>query len=372
MKILYTATVLSHICQFHLPYMKHLQEQGHTIHVAAHDNLAEKNGLSLQYTDRFIETPFQRSPKSPDNIKAYKQLKKLINTEHYDLVICNTPMGGVVTRLAAKNARRNGTRVIYIAHGFHFFKGASKKAWMVYYPVEKMMAQYCDVLVTINEEDYALAKEKFKTQVEHICGVGVNPERYHPAEKDEIREMRKKEGLSEDDFVILCTGELNRNKNQKTLISAAAQLRSRIPGFKVLLAGNGPLEGELREQIRQEGLEDTVKLLGYRTDLERVVPAVDLIVSCSFREGLGLNVIEGMLCKKAVVASINRGHTELIEDCVNGYLVHPKDADALAEKIYQIQQNADLRMKMASAGYRRAEKYTVPSVCIKIQEIFTS
>ena len=139
MKILYTATVASHICQFHLPHMQHLQEEGWEVHVAAHDNLAVKNGLQLKYCDRFIETPFSRSPKSPDNLRAYRQLKKLLAEEHYDVIFCNTPMGGIVTRLAAKKTRKRGTKVLYMAHGFHFFKGSSRAAWLVYYPIGKKM-----------------------------------------------------------------------------------------------------------------------------------------------------------------------------------------------------------------------------------------
>ena len=370
MKILYTATVLSHICQFHLPYLQMLQEQGHEVHVAAHDNLAVKNGLQLKYTDKFIEIPFARSPASPDNIKAYKQLKKLINAEHYDVILCNTPMGGIVTRLAAKKARKNGTKVIYMAHGFHFYKGASKKAWLVFYPIERYMARHCDVLVTINEEDYALAKAKFKNvKVEHIHGVGVRTERYHFATAEECAQMRNDEGLNADDFAILCTGELNANKDQKTLICAAAKLKDKIPNLKVLLAGNGPLEDELREQIKSLGLEGAVKMLGYRTDLENVVPAMDLIVSCSHREGLPLNIIEAMLCEKPLVASVNRGHTELIDNGVNGYLFSAGDVDTLADKIEEIYKNPDAMMTMGIAGYEKAQRYTVDSVKTEIEKI---
>jgi len=369
MKILYTATVLSHICQFHLPYLKSLQENGHCIHVAAHDNLSVKNGLSLKYTDRFIETPFQRSPKSPDNIKAYKQLKSLIAEEKYDIIVCNTPMGGVVTRLAAKAARKKGTKVIYIAHGFHFFKGAAKSAWMVYYPIEKILAKYCDVVVTINEEDYQLAKERFPVRVEHICGIGVDPNRYHPVSESEKMLLREKENLSEHDFVILCTGELNRNKNQKTLIEAASLLQGIIPNLKVLLAGNGPNEPALHAQITALHLEDSVRLLGYRTDLENLVPAVDLIVSCSYREGLPMNIIEGMLCQKPVVASVNRGHVELVEDGVNGYLVQADDSKAFADRINKLFTDRELAKRFGDSGYRKAENYTVSAVSGTIEQI---
>lgn len=363
MKILYTATVLSHICQFHLPHMQHLQEQGWEVHVAAHDNLAVKNGLQLKYCDKFIETPFSRSPKSPDNLKAYKQLKKLLSEEHYDEILCNTPMGGIVTRLAAKKTRKQGTKVIYMAHGFHFYKGSSRKAWLVFYPIEKYMAKKCDLLITINKEDYALAQEKFskRTKVAHIHGVGVDEKRYHPATPEEQLAMRKAEGLSSEDFVILCTGELNENKNQKTLISAAAQLKDKIPNLKVLLAGNGPKEQELRGQIQAEGLEGIVKLLGYRTDLEKVVPAVDLVVSCSKREGMPLNIIEAMLCKKPVAASHNRGHDELVREGETGFLFDAGDADCLAALLLRLAEEPELRKTLGEAGAAAARPYAVRS-----------
>ncbi len=374
MKILYTATVLSHICQFHLPHMKHLREQGWEVHVAAHDNLAVKNGLQLRYCDKFIETPFSRSPKSPDNLRAYRQLKRLLSEEHYDVILCNTPMGGIVTRLAAKKARKQGTKVVYMAHGFHFFKGSSKKAWMVFYPIEKHMARYCDLLITVNEEDCALALKKFskRTRVAHIHGVGVDETRYRPATPEEQLAMRQAEGLAPEDFVILCTGELNENKNQKTLVSAAAELKDKIPQLKVLLAGNGPKEQALREQIRAEGLEDSVKLLGYRTDLEKVVPAADLVVSCSKREGMPLNIIEAMLCKKPVAASHNRGHDELVQDGATGFLVPASDVRQLSDGIATLMNDPERGVRFGEAGYEAARAYTVTSVRRELIDIITA
>ena len=373
MKILYTSTVLSHICQFHLPHMKALRERGWEVHVAAHDNLAVKNGLQLKNCDKFIETPFDRSPKSPNNVKAYRQLKKLLAEERYDVILCNTPMGGIVTRLAAKKTRKQGTKVIYMAHGFHFFKGSSKKSWMVFYPIEKHMAKRCDMLITINEEDYTLAKERFgkRTRVEHIHGVGVDENRYHPATEEEQRTMRGAEGLTKDDFVILCTGELYENKNQSTLIRAAYMLKDKLPNLKVLLAGNGPKEQELRELIASLGLESIVKLLGYRTDLERVTPAVDLVVSCSLREGMPLNIIEAMLCKKPVVASHNRGHDELVEDGVTGYLLELKDAEGFAERINMLAKDGFMRFKLGESGYSKAQDYRVEAVRHELLQMIT-
>lgn len=373
MKILYTSTVLSHICQFHLPHMKNLREAGWEVHVAAHDNLAVKNGLRLKNCDKFIEVPFDRSPKSPNNVKAYRQLKKLLAEEHYDVILCNTPMGGIVTRLAAKKARKRGTKVVYMAHGFHFFKGASKKNWLVYYPIEKHMARLCDMLITVNNEDYELAKRKFggRTKVEHIHGVGVDENRYHPATEAEQRVMREAEGLSPDDFVILCTGELNENKNQSTLIRAAALLKDRLPNLKVLLAGNGPKEQELRGLIADERLEGVVRLLGYRTDLEKLTPAVDLVVSCSRREGMPLNIIEAMLCKKPVIASHNRGHDELVKEGETGFLLDPDNVEGFSERIIRIAAESSLGVLMGKNATDIVSPYTVGAVGNELVSIVT-
>ena len=369
MKILYVATVLSHICQFHLPHLRMLKEQGHEIHVAAHDNLTVKNGLQLRYADRHIEIPFERSPFNRRNIKAYRRLKELIDGGNYDLIVCNTPVGGILTRLAARKARKQGTKVIYIAHGFHFFRGAPRKNWLLYYPLEKHFARLCDMVITINEEDYQLAKSRFPGRVEHIHGIGADENRYHPASREERLAMRQREGLSEEDFVVLCTGELNENKNQKTLIAAAALLKDRIPHLKVLLGGNGPKEQELKAQVRELGLEETVRFLGYRTDLERVVPAVDVVVSCSRREGLPLNIVEAMLCEKPIVASTNRGHRELVKDGATGFLLAPDDATGYADALEVLSKDAEFGRKFGKAGREKALPYQVADIAKSLEKL---
>ena len=152
-KVLFAATVDSHIKQFHLPYLKWFKEHGYEVHVAT-------NGKEvIPYCDVKHQISFERSPLKFNNIKAIGQLKKIIEKEQFEIIHCHTPMGSVVTRLAALKARKNGTRVIYTAHGFHFFKGAPIQNWLIYYPIEKLMARYTDCLITINEEDYEFAKK---------------------------------------------------------------------------------------------------------------------------------------------------------------------------------------------------------------------
>lgn len=366
-KVLYVATVLSHICQFHLPYLKMFQDDGWEVHAAARNNLAEKNGLALKYVDRFVEIPFQRSPKSLQNINAYKQLKKLLKQESYDLVVCNTPMGGIITRLAARKARKQGAKVIYIAHGFHFYKGAPKKNWLIYYPIEKYFAKKCDVLVTITQEDYKTASQKFHTKVMHMHGVGVDANRHHFVDEAHKNKIREEEGFSREDFICLCTGELNGNKNQQQLISLVPILKKQIKNFKLLLAGNGNLKEELEHQIQMLGVENEVKLIGYQPEIERFVRTSDVILSASKREGLPFNVLEAMLAKKPVVLSLNRGHRELVEDGVTGFLCN--NESEFVTNILKLYNDRNLYNKIAEKAYVKAQNYTIQACMCEFRKL---
>lgn len=369
MKILYTASVLSHICQFHLPVMEMLQKEGHEIHVAAKNNLAEKNGLQLEFTDRYIEIPIQRSPKDRRNIEAYKKLKKLFQEEYYDVVICNTPVAGVLTRMAAKETRKRGTTVIYMAHGFHFYKGAPKKYWLIY-PIERYFAnRRTDILITINKEDFQRAKKDFCCTVKHIYGVGVRTDRYHPAEFEQQMQMRRNVGVEESDFVIICSKELMFNNNQKTLFRAVALIKNKVPNMKVLIAGNGPDEEMLRKLAVELKIDDIVRFLGYRTDLEKVVPMANLVVSCSYREGMPLNIIEAMLCARPIIASHNRGHNELIEEGKTGYLYDMLDEKMLADYIMKIVQNPKKAIEFGKRAYEKVQNYTSDEVVKQMKKI---
>lgn len=370
MKVLLVATVQSHICQFHKPLVAMLHEHGCEVCVAARNNLAEKNGLKLDFVEQVFDVPFQRSPFSPKNLGAYKQLKKIIDDGGYDVIHCNTPVGGVLGRLAARKVRKRGTEVFYTAHGFHFYKGAPKKNWLIWYPAEKFMCRYTDKLITITQEDYDLASAKFSTRVERIHGVGANAAKYRKLSEAECVELRHELGYTEDDKLLLCTGELLPNKNQITAIRALKILIKQQPKAKLLLAGNGPTLAELQAEVVVLGLQNYVEFLGYRTDLERYANIADVIVSCSYREGLPMNIVEGMLLGKPVVASYNRGHRELIAPDVTGYMVPPADANAFAEKIAVLLNDGELADRMGQAGYEKAQLYADTNVRQELQAIY--
>ena len=314
--------------------MKLLKENGWKIHVAARNNLAEKNGLELEYPDKVFDIPFQRSPFDKRNINAYIQLREVLKEEHYDVIHCNTPVGGMLARLAGNKYRKNGTQIFYTAHGFHFYQGAPLRNWVMYYPLEKIMSNYTDKLITITEEDYRLAEKKFHCPVYHIHGVGANSQKYHPVSTDEKEQIKKELGIK--GHIIINVGELLPNKNQKTAIRAMKEVIKRYPDAYLLIAGNGKERKNLEDLARIERIEKNVVFLGYTTQLQKYLNACDLEIACSYREGLPLNVMEAMMCGKPVVASHNRGHDELIVDGVTGFLVAPDNPQEYAEAVCRI------------------------------------
>ena len=369
-KVLLVATVQSHIGQFHRPLAEVLHNHGYEVHVAAHDNLYLKNGLKLDFADKVFDVPFSRSPKSKDNVEAYKRLKQILDNDHYEAVHCNTPMGGFVTRLAARNARKKGTKVFYTAHGFHFYDGAPKKNWLIYYPIERFFSRMTDTLITITREDYKLASEKFHCHIEHMHGVGVDGKRYFKASAEEKMAMRKKMGYSVTQKLILCIGELNQNKNQTMAIKAMHKVVEQFPDALLILAGNGPREEFLKEFIRQEGLEKNIQMIGYVTNLQDYQHIVDVQVCCSKREGLPLNVVESMLSGNPVVASLNRGHRELIENGKTGYIVAVDDSEKMAEKVLLMLQDEKQKQYIETNAMMFAQQYTFDNVKKELKAIY--
>lgn len=370
-KVLITATVLSHIAQFHRPLAELLHKNGYEVHVAGKDNLAQKNGLKLDWADKVFDVDFSRSPKSRHNIKAYRHLKKTIDRECYSHIHCNTPMGGIVTRLASREARKNGTVVIYTAHGFHFHKRAPKFAWMVYYPIEKWFARYTDKLITINHEDYELAKFRFKCNVFYTHGVGVSEKRYFPIENEaEYNSLCNELGIPADKKVILAVGELLPNKNQKMAIKAMRQVKEIEPEALLIIAGNGPMKTSLEKFISDFDLHDNVRLIGYCTNLEKYQKIAYMLVACSYREGLPLNIVEAMMAENPVVATHNRGHDELIVHNCTGFLVEPDDSESMAQYIIRLLREDNFRNDMGKQARKFALDYSDSNVELELKEVY--
>ena len=217
MKILYVTTISDTVDAFLVPYILELIMRGHEVDIACKIQKPIAPEL-LRGGCKVYNIPFSRSPFSKDNLAAYRQLKAIISTDHYDIVHTHTPNASACARLACRNLRKTGLRVIYTVHGFHFYKGAPLINWLIFFPAERWMSPHTDVLVTINKEDFAVAKERLKAKTAvYIPGVGVNAEKFSAGLADRSAKRRMLE-LPVDAFVVLSVGELNQNKNQEIVI----------------------------------------------------------------------------------------------------------------------------------------------------------
>lgn len=329
-KVLFTSHT-ANFQKFNHPFMKWFKKQGYEVHYAS---MGEEPVL---HCDKHYTICFNRSPFSTDNIKAYKPLKKIIDTENYEIIHTHTPMGGVVTRLAARKARKNGTKVIYTAHGFHFYKGAPLKNWAIYYPVEKLLAHYTDTIITINAEDYALATNKMKTTVIHVNGVGVDSTKiHHSLSSKKVTDYRQKLGLKASDFVMIYIAELSIRKRQVWLINTLANTLLINKDIHLLLAGIDSLKGQCQQSVKDLNIASQVHFLGYRQDISELLDISNIALTSSSQEGLPVGVMESMLLGLPIVASDCRGVRDLVRDDVDGYICNLNDSTAFNNKVTQL------------------------------------
>lgn len=336
-KALMIASVASMIDQFNMPNIELLQSLDYHVDVAADfknpGNISNERSKDLirrlkAIGTEVIDIPIPRVLNPTAVIRAYKLVKMLITTRHYDLIHCHSPIGGAITRLAAKNERKNGTRVMYTAHGFHFYTGASLKNWIIFYPIEKWLSRYTDVLITINKEDYERATEKFKAKkTVYVPGIGVDTKKFgiHYAGDEKRREL----GISSSDIMLLSVGELNDNKNHEVVIRALAKLETK-PYY--IIVGKGDKEKYLKNLISKLNIQDRVKLVGLRSDVIDLYDAADVFVLPSFREGLSVSLMEAMASGLPVVCSRIRGNIDLIDN-QGGFFFDPIDVETVLESI---------------------------------------
>ena len=360
MKVLFIATVTEHIKAFHLPYLRWFKEQGWEVHVAAYGD------DEIPYCDRKHNISVQRSPFRLSNIKAYFQLKAVLKNEKYDIIHGHTPMGGVLTRLCGKKHRKNGTRVIYSAHGFHFYKGAPVLNWLLYYPMERWLSKHTDTLITTNHEDYELAKRKMKAKnIYYVPGVGVDTGRFASAAVD--RESKRSElGIPADATVLISVGELNKNKNHEVMIKAVAALNK--PGVHYCIVGKGGFEPYLKKLSAAPGIN--VRLLGYRTDIADLLHMADIFVFPSLREGLSVSLMEAMAAGLPCVVSGIRGNVDLIEHSKGGFTCGTADIGGYVDAVKKIMKNPELKKNMGEYNKTAVQGFSLAVVMEKLKEIY--
>ena len=315
---------------------------------------------------RIYPVPISRNPFAMSNLTAYRQLVSFIEREKIDCIHCNTPVGGLLGRLAGKKC--GVRRVIYQAHGFHFYKGAPLKNWMLYYPIERWLARYTDGLITINREDHALAQRKMRLRnggrVYYVPGVGIDLGKFQETTADKAAKRREL-GIPEDAVLLLSVGELNRNKNHETVIRAMAGL-----DVYYIVAGSGALQAHLQELVNTLGLRDRVKLLGYRSDVKELYETADIFVFPSFREGLSISLMEAMASGLPCVASRIRGNTDLLENKNGGFLCSPADASAFTDAIRRLATDGQLRQELGENNRKTVQSFSRETVIREMLKIY--
>lgn len=357
-QVLILTTTHDFLGKFEMENVKLLQRMGYVVHYAA--RMEEPHYISDR--ERLERMGVQIHPieiaRSPyvlrDNQKALKQILKLIELYHFDILHCHTPVGGVLGRLAGKLSGDKNLTVIYTAHGFHFYKQAPLWNRLVYYGIEKRLARFTDILIVINEEDYRHAKRfhlKKGGKVYKIPGIGLDRKRFRPLSQNARKAFRKKLGIQEEDFFLVSVGELNENKNHRILLKAFQIVKENYPdagNFRLGICGDGFLRRELERQIQELGLDEMVSIYGYCPKVWEILGCADASLFPSKREGLGMAALESLAMGIPVIASDNRGTREYMEHKKNGFVCHYEDAGGFAKGILTLKEMSKRKREQMS------------------------
>ena len=373
-KVLILASVASMIDQFNIPNIKLLQNIGYEVHVAC--NFEKGSSCSFEKIEilkellkklnvKCYQINFERNIlKIGNNLKAYKEVKNILTENKYKFLHCHSPIGGVIGRIAGYKTQ---TKVIYTAHGFHFFKGAPLINWLLYYPIEKYLSKYTDILITINQEDYKRARTFSAKKVEYIPGVGIDIEKIKNIKVNK-KEKRVEFGLNEENVVLLSVGELNKNKNHSVVIKALAKINN--PNIYYLICGQGNLKGELLNLAKKLNLEKNVKILGFRRDIYEIYTISDVFIFPSLREGLGLAALEGMSNGLPLISSNVHGINDYTENEKTGYCVDRFNIEGFKSAIEKLAFNRELRQKMGNYNRKIVKKFDIHKVNKIIKNIY--
>lgn len=372
-KVLLVSHVSGFVPQFEMNNVRILQDMGYEVHYASNyntpsygtDNERLKGTGIVQHQVDFVRSPWN----VPANLKAYRQLKRLMRAYNFALVHCHNPMSAALTRIAAK---MTGTGpVLYTAHGFHFYQGAPLHMWLLYGTMELLLSFLTDQQICINKEDYLFAKHFFHSRrVDYIPGVGIDVERIKRTTAAADRAKKRQElGIPLDSVVLVTAGEMIPRKNQKIILQALAELKKQSsdvpPGEKAfgslryfcIVCGHGELKEELEVLAHGLGIENDVLFPGYRQDLWEIYAASDIFVFPSLQEGLPAALLEAMASGLPVVCSDIRGSNELIVNGRGGFRVPPRALGEYTAQLHALSVSQEKRERMGEWNRQTAEKY---------------
>lgn len=374
-KVLMLASVASMIDQFNMPNIELMQKMGYEVHVAC--NFIKGNTCSAQRIRALLETFSDMQviwhqwdcPRDLSSAvkcyQAYRQLRQLTSQYQFVWLHCHSPIGGALARIAAW---RRGIRVIYTAHGFHFYKGAPWKNWLLYYPVEKLLAYCTHELVTINKEDYAFAKKNLKAKkICHIPGVGIDVDQFAVRKPQGVKEFRRKYRIPEHALVLLSVGELNEGKNHRMVIHALASLPRQDVYY--CICGQGDLRGELEQFAASQGVGGRIRMLGYQEDMPKIYQSADIFVFPSVREGMPVALMEAMASGLPCIVSDIRGSRELVDEA-GGMRFSLKQPKQLILALEQMLEDGQLRAACGAYNRRKVGSYSREAVQKRMYRIY--
>ncbi|CAH0419139.1 glycosyltransferase [Periweissella ghanensis] len=341
-KVLIVAAKANMIRQFNQHNILILQELGFEVHVGT--NFKEFGSMDNQENDKLIQWLKEHDVTSHQidfgrklgsfkaNFVVIKQLRAIMKDKNeWAFMHAHSPIGSVLGRIAAKS---QGVKTMYTSHGFHFFKGGPKKNWLVF-PIEWLLGFITDQLIVINSNDLKIADYLPIENVEYIPSVGIDVKKMMAITSEERASMRNEKraelGLKPDDFVLLHVGELSNLKNQRIVIEAMGKINN--PNLKFMIAGVGPNHDEYLALAKELGLENQLKLLGYRNDIQALHFAADLFVFPSRREGFGLGGFEALVDGLKVIGTKNTGMKDFIIGPAYGELIDTTNVDAVTNAI---------------------------------------
>ena len=370
-KLLYISNISNGVSSFSKASVLAAKEIGFEFYLAANFNGATKEKLSQdekEYGVHLCHIDLVRNPYSIQNVKAYKQLVELINKEKIDYIHCNTPVGGLLGRLAGNKCNVKG--IIYQAHGFHFYKGAPLKNWLIYYPIEKWMSNYTDALITINLEDYEIAKSfnlRNKGNVYYVPGVGIDLNKFN-VKSNNKRLIKNNYHFNDNHFILISVGRLDENKNNKTLIKAISLISDK--NVQLIICGDGEKKQELITYSDELGIQDKVHFLGNCENMIEMYAIADVFVMASYREGLSRSIMEAMASGLPCIVSDIRGNRDLIKNEINGFLVSANDARDFSEKITFLKNKNNVRNDIRIRNIEDVKKFSLDEVKKIMLEIY--
>lgn len=370
-KVLFVATVYRFLA-FEENDIKLLKNMGYEIHTAT--NMYEDEWLrddgKLDYLDLHKhQIDFPRRPFSKQSFLSYKQVKDLLDAENFDLMHCHTPVAAAIARAAARRSRKKGLKVIYTCHGFHFHKTSPKKYWMMFYPIEYLMAFYTDVIITINREDFHVAQKFHAADKRYIPGVGVDTS-YISDRKVDQNALRAKFQIPQDAFLVLSIGELSDRKNHEVIIRAIAN--SNLDNVYYLICGAGEKLQELQNLCHKLDMAEKVIFTGYLTHEE----IIDLCHICDIGalpskvEGLGLAGIETLAAGKPLVASNIHGINDYVINDITGISCAPDDVGSFSDAIKKLKNDSAYYQKCSANAKKVAKRFDISKSKEEMERIY--